>query len=191
MRSSFLAILIENYYYLIILIGVYTYKYEVDIKTDKIYMNLKQIDIAMSVDKVIPNESKDSVEQLIDQVNSVITKHENNKKTLGPMVPYSKLYQLADRTDHILRYGGWLAAIITGLGLPSFVFLIGSVIDSFNPNTASPDAMLSAIKRLSLIYTLVGVGIWIFSYIYYSLLLIFAERVTKKTKVAYLKAILS
>jgi hypothetical protein len=43
---------------------------------------------------------------------------------------------------------------------------------------------------MSLIFTCVGIAVWIFSYFMYSLLLLFSERVVKKTRTKYLKAIL-
>jgi len=92
--------------------------------------------------------------------------------------------------DHFLRWGGWISAFITGLGMPSFVFLIGDAIDTFNPRESTPQDMLDEIKMLALIFTLIGVGVWVFAYSYYTLLLIFAERVTKRTRVEYLKSIL-
>ena len=47
-------------------------------------------------------------------------------------VPYSKiLLTYADSTDKTLMALGYFTAIITGLGLPSFVFLFGDIIDDF------------------------------------------------------------
>jgi hypothetical protein len=47
-------------------------------------------------------------------------------------------------------YIGWVAAFITGLGLPSFAFLIGDIVNSFNPNNPASDT-LDKIKLISLI----------------------------------------
>jgi hypothetical protein len=82
-------------------------------------------------------------------------------------------------------YTGWVAACITGTGMPSFVFLIGNVIDSFKPTT-SVDDTISTISTMSLIFTLVGFAVWFFSFIMYSFLLLFSERVVKKTRTKYL-----
>lgn len=102
------------------------------------------------------------------------------------IVPYSKLYCLASGKDKLYMVIGHVAAVITGIGLPSFVFLMGDVIDSF----ASFDEVLESIRRISLILALIGVVIWIFSYIYYAFLLMFSELVGFKLKVAYFEAIL-
>lgn len=108
---------------------------------------------------------------------------------LGPTVPYSKLYQFASTSDKFLMYTGWFAAMVTGCGMPSFVFLIGNVIDSFKPTT-SVDDTIDTISTMSLIFTLVGIAVWFFSLIMYSFLLMFSERVTRKTRTEYLKSIL-
>jgi ABC-type multidrug transport system fused ATPase/permease subunit len=50
--------------------------------------------------------------------------------------------------------------------------------------------MIDKISTLSLIFTLVGVGIYFFSFIYYSFLLIASEKIVRRTKTAYLEAIL-
>ncbi len=85
---------------------------------------------------------------------------------------------------------GWVASAIAGFGMPSFVFLIGDVINSFNSGTTTPEEMLSTIRRMSLIFLGVGIAVWIASYVSYAFLLIFSERVIKKTRVKYLESIL-
>lgn len=106
------------------------------------------------------------------------------------MVPYSKLYCLASKQDKILMGLGWGAAMITGCGMPSFVFLIGHVIDSFKP-TADVNETLKTISTIALIFTCVGIAVWFFSFIMYAFLLMFSERVAKKIRTQYLKSILS
>lgn len=114
----------------------------------------------------------------------------SGNNVIGPMVPYSKLYTFATSSDKVLMYVGWLSASLTGFGMPSFVFLIGEVIDSFKPTTKVEDT-LDIISRICLIFTLVGIGIWAFAFVMYSFLLLFSERVTRRTRTQYLKAILS
>jgi ATP-binding cassette subfamily B (MDR/TAP) protein 1 len=85
---------------------------------------------------------------------------------------------------------GWTAALIGGIGLYSYVFLIGDIFDSFKQTTKVEDT-IKIISRISLVLTLVGFVSWVFSYLAYSCLLLFSDRVTKKIKVKYLKAILN
>lgn len=81
---------------------------------------------------------------------------------------------------------GWISAIIAGCGMPSFVFLIGDVIDSFDVTKNTKEQMLDTISFMSFLFTMVGIGVWITSYIDYAFLLMFSERVAKKIRVAYL-----
>jgi hypothetical protein len=86
-------------------------------------------------------------------------------------------------------YIGWVSAAMTGLGLPSFVFLIGDIINSFNPSNG-PEEMLKKIKLIAWVEVVIGAGIWIFSYIYFSFLLMSSELITKKIRIAYVEAVL-
>ena len=104
------------------------------------------------------------------------------EETFDPdSMSYSKLYTYASGADKIYFYLGLISAILCGLGVPSFVFLIGDIIDAFNPNS-SPEETLDTIKKLSMIFVYIGIGIWFFSYTYYGFLVIFSERVARKTR---------
>lgn len=85
---------------------------------------------------------------------------------------------------------GWIASAIAGLGLPSFVFIIGDIIDSFNINSTSLDDMMDTVSFMSMLFTVIGIAIWILTYVSYAFLLMFSERVAKKTRVKYLECIL-
>ena len=133
--------------------------------------------------------AQDPTDILIRQVDTMVQREMSGENVIGPMVPYSKLYSLASGSDKCLMYCGWISAMITGCGMPSFVFLIGDVIDSFKPTTTLDDTV-KTISTMSLIFTLVGFAVWLASYSMYTLLLMFSERVVKKTRTQYLKAIL-
>lgn len=93
----------------------------------------------------------------------------------------------ADGTDKLLMFISFSVAIINGLGLPSFTFLYGQIIDAFGDATT----MLDNIKHMAIILLIIGGAIWITSYIYFTCSMILAERIGKKTRVAYLRAILN
>lgn len=131
-------------------------------------------------------EKENPLGVLIRQVDSHINKERSGTNQIGPSVSYSKLYCLSSGSDKALMIIGWLAAAIAGLGMPSFVFLIGDIIDSFDPSRNSAEDMLNTISLMSLIFTIIGFGIWFFCYLNYSLLLMFSERIAKKTRIAYL-----
>jgi hypothetical protein len=102
------------------------------------------------------------------------------------MVSYGKiLTTYAEPTDKYLMAFGYFSAIATGIAMPSFVFIMGDILNSFGDNA------LEAIKRQCLIMVYIGLAVWVTSYFYYASLVAMAERVGRKTKINYLKAILS
>lgn len=123
------------------------------------------------------------------QVDSMISREMSGNNQLAPMVNYSKLYTFASSADKLLMYIGWASASLTGCGMPSFVFLIGYVLDSFGPNV-SPEDTMKTINLMALIFTCVGIAIWFTSYIMYSFLLLFSARVVRKTRTKYFESIL-
>ena len=116
----------------------------------------------------------------------MINREQSGTNQLGPSVPYSKLYCLASSSDKLLMYIGWLASCVNGLGMPSFVFLIGNVLDSFDPNKSSPQEMLDTISLVCLIFVMIGLCVLFFSYVSYGFLLMFSERVGTKIRIKYL-----
>ena len=81
---------------------------------------------------------------------------------------------------------GYFMSVVTGLGLPSFVFLFGDVVDSFGKNFD----IVAAIRPIAIELTIIGAFIWLTSYFYFAFLVMVSERIGRKTRVAYLKAIL-
>ncbi len=49
-------------------------------------------------------------------------------------VSISKLLSLATPGEKCLLYVAWVCSLLTGLVLPSFIFLMGPVFDSFGPD---------------------------------------------------------
>jgi predicted RND superfamily exporter protein len=107
------------------------------------------------------------------------------------MVNYSKLYwTLADDGDKAFFVIGIISAVLSGLGLPSFVFLFGDIADSFAKGNDTKD-ILERISSISKILTFIGLGVWFGSYLFFSFLTIASERIGLKTKTTYLKSILN
>lgn len=94
------------------------------------------------------------------------------------------MFTFADKTDKYLMAFGYGAAIATGIALPSFVFIMGTIVNSFGGNQTA------AINRACIQMVSIGGAVWVAAYLYYSLLVIMAERIGRKTKIAYLKSIL-
>jgi hypothetical protein len=85
-------------------------------------------------------------------------------------------------------YLGHFCAVVTGLALPSFSYLMGDVMDSFGGT--SREAQLYKVRTVTIIFTVIGAGVWVLSYCYWSLLVIFSLRVSRRIKEKYLEAIL-
>ena len=82
---------------------------------------------------------------------------------------------------------GYFFATVTGIGIPSFTFLFGNIVFNFTDPT---HAISDAINPLALQLTVIGGIMFVTSYLYFVFLVIMAERITKKTRVAYLRSIL-
>lgn len=76
-------------------------------------------------------------------------------------------------------------SVITGIGLPSFVYLFGDVITSFQ-NTDPMEAFI----RIAIQFLIIGGVVCVTAYIFVVTGMILAERIGKKTRVAYLRAVL-
>jgi len=125
------------------------------------------------------------IEDLLEKVDKRITTHKKEKEESTTTIAYSKiLLTYADGTDKFLISLGYFMSISTGIIMPSFVFIFGDIINQFG------DAAIDSINQSCLYMALIGVGIWITSYFYYACLVIMAERVGKRTKIAYLTSLL-
>lgn len=84
---------------------------------------------------------------------------------------------------------GFSFSIVTGAGMPSMVFLLGTIIDGFSGNIFA-QTVLDTVKTTIITMASIGLVIWLVTYVYFVSLVIMAERIGKKTRVAYLRAIL-
>jgi ATP-binding cassette subfamily B (MDR/TAP) protein 1 len=111
-------------------------------------------------------------------------KHRNEKKA---EVSYSKiLLTQADRFDKLLMGLGYVTSAITGIGLPSFVFLFGDIVDDFGKN----GNIVEVIRPVCIELIIIGAIMWVTSYLYFTFLVVMSERLGRKTRIAYLRAIL-
>lgn len=134
------------------------------------------------------DDDGEEVQRLLRNVDQLIQDHRDGK--FKPMASYGKLvWTLSDCQDQWYFCLGILWAILSGLGLPSFVFLFGDIADSFQQGADSKE-VLEKITRISKILTVIGLGIWVGCYIFFSFLTIASERIGLKTKTSYLRSIL-
>eukprot|EP00347_Sterkiella_histriomuscorum_P015933 403355132 len=159
--------------------------------SDKIeYVDKKSDSIRQSkVGNHDDSDKQDIIKQLLSQSRGRIEAANLAKEAATEQVPYSKLLMTyADRTDKFLMAGGFICSFATGAGMPSMVFLMGDIINTFQDGSTS---VVEALKPTVITLASIGLFIWLVTYLYFVLLVILAERIGKKTRVAYLKAILS
>jgi len=86
--------------------------------------------------------------------------------------------------------------VLAGIGLPLFVFFVGDVIESFEPQGTTPpyydkDETMRQLREIAIRFALIGVYMQFASYLYYSFLALYAESVEAKIRVAYFKALIT
>lgn len=93
------------------------------------------------------------------------------------MVPYSKLLSFATRFEVLMCVLGHVCAALIGMMIPLVLFLFGDAVNSFGPDT-HPDELLSKVQNIT--FTMIGIafGIFVIGYLNWSLLAVFANRVT-------------
>jgi ATP-binding cassette subfamily B (MDR/TAP) protein 1 len=129
-------------------------------------------------------------EILLRQVKTSLEdfKPEEEKKEEAP---YSKIYTFASGSDKFYQWVGYFGALLCGGFMPSFVLLMGDALNSFGETGGSKKDQLDEVSRVCVLMIFFGIGTWITAAIYFTMLSTFSYRVSKKTRVAYLQAILS
>jgi ATP-binding cassette subfamily B (MDR/TAP) protein 1 len=84
---------------------------------------------------------------------------------------------------------GAISALISGFLLPCISIAMGAVTNTYDPSN-SKDEILNQMKTICLYICLVGIGCWIFGYIYYAIWQHLAQNVSFHLRSRYLHAIL-
>jgi ATP-binding cassette subfamily B (MDR/TAP) protein 1 len=87
---------------------------------------------------------------------------------------------------------GFLASVFTGLCMPVWIVVFGQVIDEFDSSAMfdlKPDQVFDSIKVLAIIMVVFGTSAWLFAFMQFSFLGIFAEKATRRLRKTYLKAL--
>lgn len=81
------------------------------------------------------DDGDDKIGQLAYLVKQKVENHKAESAKSKLQAPYSKiLLTFADGKDKLLITLGYITAIATGAGLPSFVFIFGDIVNTFGPN---------------------------------------------------------
>ena len=99
--------------------------------------------------------------------------------------PYSKLFSLATKQEMALFYVGHFFAALTGGAIPLFMLVFGDTIEAFDPSKTSEETM-DVVNNMMVIFISIGAAVWVSGYIYYVLLLTFAQRNSRRIKEQYI-----
>jgi len=83
------------------------------------------------------------------------------------MINFSQFFKFMTRGDKALMALGTIGALLSGFLMPCISIAMGAVTNTFDPSN-SGDEILSAMKMIMVYIVLVGIGSWIFGYIYYA-----------------------
>ena len=84
---------------------------------------------------------------------------------------------------------GTISAVFAGVLVPGISIAQGEITNSFNP-ALGDDGILNSMRFVAIIITLVGVGIWIFGYVYYAFWQHVAENISFDLRSRYLSKLL-
>ena len=109
-------------------------------------------------------KTSERYEVLMRQIDTKIEKDGQSTET-AQTVSYSKLISLATGYEKCKMYFGWCFACLAGAVLPTFIWLLGDVMDSFG-QSASFDDTESQILNLAKVMGGLLLFVWIGGYAY-------------------------
>lgn len=83
------------------------------------------------------------------------------------MIQFSKFFSFIKPRDKSLMIIGTISAIIAGVILPCMAIAMGSVTNAFDPLETADDR-LNTMRLICLYICLVGIGGWVFGYVYFA-----------------------
>jgi hypothetical protein len=95
------------------------------------------------------------------------------------------MFNFADGNDKLLFVIGSIFGVLTGLGIPLFMYYFGDIIYAF---TFEKEPLNVSDYSLDLI--IIGSILFMTAYVHYLMLDIVATRIVSRTRVAFFKAIL-
>lgn len=105
------------------------------------------------------------------------------------MIDFKNFFRFVTRKEKALMYIGLIAAVITGILLPAMGIIMGEVTNTFDPDN-SGEEIKDTMTTIAGYISLVGLGTWIFGYIYYAFWQHLAENVSFDLRSRYLHSIL-
>jgi ATP-binding cassette subfamily B (MDR/TAP) protein 1 len=104
-------------------------------------------------------------------------------------ITFGKITSLNGSEEKCYMYWGWLFSFLTGLGLPAAFIIFGDSMEALGHPEKSPEDNLADMVSICSYMFIIGAVLWLFAFLYQTLLAIFAEKTSRKIKVAYLRAV--
>ncbi|CAA7405783.1 unnamed protein product [Spirodela intermedia] len=115
--------------------------------------------------------------------------HQREKNQGTKVVPYSKLFSLADSTDIALMVLGTIGALANGVSMPLMTLLFGNLTDSFG-EAAGINDVVRRVSKVSLQFVYLATGAGVASFLQVTCWMVTGERQAARIRNMYLKAIL-
>ena len=127
----------------------------------------------------------------VGKLADVYAEEENvdEKDKKKEMIPLNKFFTYMTGKDKVLLVIGGVSAVIAGAIVPCMAIAMGEITNTFDPRVA-PDEVLDQMAKITLYICLVGIGSWVFGYIYYAFWQHLAQNISFDLRSRYLKAIL-
>jgi ATP-binding cassette subfamily B (MDR/TAP) protein 1 len=100
-----------------------------------------------------------------------------------------KFFKYTNLTDKLMLVFATIMAVCAGALGPTMAIFIGTITNTFNPNS-SMDSALNSMRRLALIIMGIGIALWLCGYIYFAFCKHLAERITYTLRKLYLHSLL-
>jgi ABC-type multidrug transport system fused ATPase/permease subunit len=113
----------------------------------------------------------------------------STKASDSAAIGFGKLTSLNGREEKCYMYWGWIFSFLTGVGLPAAFIIFGDSMEALGDPTEAPEESLKKMLGICGWMFLLGAILWIFAFLYQTFLGIFAEKTSRRIKVAYLRAI--
>ena len=134
-------------------------------------------------------DAKDTPKEILKRMVGNRIKQDGQKAGQDQAVPFGKLIELASKREKCMLCTGWFFACLTGVILPSFIWLIGDVFDSFAPDK-DPEETRDKVREMFSIMLGLCAGISISATLQSSCLAAASTRIAGRIKTKYLEAIL-
>ncbi|KAI3888341.1 hypothetical protein MKX03_003093 [Papaver bracteatum] len=118
-------------------------------------------------------------------IKKAVDGDDQEEKKGSEVLPYYKLFSFADRYDILMMFIGTVSSIVSGLGLPLLVPMLGQVVDSIGRFENS-----NLVNKIAMKTVYLGIAVGIATFMQMSCWIVTGERQANRIRVAYLQAVL-